>query len=356
LNTSDYLNSVYDAKTESGLVSEICRQLGNSDCKTMPERQKSLYGGLKFTASLAGIELDNKKSLIIGSGQKGEMLLQALCQSASAVSLMSEPAAKAAAEAGKLSEVEIIICVPDDSDETGTFDLDKMMNCQGLIDLSCYPRRTALMLRAEARGLPCMDGLPMLVYSTAHACCDAVPAENELKRALSELRKKLCNIVIIGMPGSGKSSVAELISRKTGRQFVNIDTEIVMRAGKSIPAIFADDGEAAFRTIEREETARAGALTGAVIATGGGVIKDFRNYAPLHRNGRIYYLRRELAELEIEGRPLSKNLETLKQLEIEREPLYCRFADADVQNNVTLPEAAERIWEDYCENIGVERS
>ncbi len=160
------------------------------------------------------------------------------------------------------------------------------------------------------------------------------------------------NIVIIGMPGSGKSTVAKLIAEKTGRLFVNIDTEIVRRAGKTIPEIFSEEGEEAFRALEREETARAGSLSGAVIATGGGVVKDQRNYAPLHRNGRIYYLRRVLEELEIEGRPLSKNLETLRQLEIEREPLYCRFADAEIKNDVTLAEAAERIWEEYSKHLG----
>ncbi|MFB0921004.1 MAG: shikimate kinase, partial [Oscillospiraceae bacterium] len=127
----------------------------------------------------------------------------------------------------------------------------------------------------------------------------------------------------------------------------NIVTEIEKTAGKSIPEIFAEDGEPAFRDIERSETAKAGALTGAVIATGGGVVKDFRNFAPLHSNGRIYYLRRELTELVIEGRPLSKSLENLKILEKEREPLYCRFADAEIQNDVTLEEAAQRILEEY---------
>lgn len=170
----------------------------------------------------------------------------------------------------------------------------------------------------------------------------------EYQDALRSL--ELQNIVIIGMPGSGKSTVAECISRKTGRTFVNIDTEIEKATGKSIPEIFAEDGEDGFRAIEREETARAGALFGAVIATGGGVVKDLRNFEPLHRNGRIYYIRRELAELEIEGRPLSKSLENLKKLEIEREPLYCRFADAEIQNDVTLEEAAERIWAEFCQS------
>ena len=356
MNSSDYLNIACDTKPESDLVLEICRKLGYPDGKTLTDSIESLGGGVKFAADIAGIELNNKKILILGSGQTGETLAQAFKQIAFSVTTLSTAASKAAAEAGALFEIEIIIRVPDGSDGEVELDLDKLPNCCGLVDLSSYPCRTALMLRAEAHGLPCVDGLPMLIYRTAHACSTDALVEKDLKRTLRELRKDLCNIVIIGMPGSGKSSVAELISRKTGRKFVNIDTEIVNRVGKPIPEIFADDGEAAFREIEREETARAGALTGAVIATGGGVIKDFRNYAPLHRNGRIYYLRRELTDLEIEGRPLSKNMETLKQLEIEREPLYCRFADADIQNNVTLPEAAERIWEEYSENIGHERS
>ena len=162
-----------------------------------------------------------------------------------------------------------------------------------------------------------------------------------------KMRRESGNIVIIGMPGSGKSTVAECIAGKTGRRFVNIDTEIEKAAGKSIPEIFSEDGEPVFRDIERIETAKAGALTGAVIATGGGVVKDFRNFEPLHANGRIYYLRRELTELVIEGRPLSKSLENLKILEKEREPLYCRFADTEIQNDVTLEEAVQSIMEEY---------
>lgn len=351
--TENYLDMASGEQLENSLVTVICRKLGLPDCKPLPENADSLCSGLKFAADLAGITLQNRKVLILGSNTRAVSLASAMTRDGGTVSCFSAAQAQTEAEAGTLSEIELVIRVPEDGCGAVGPDLDKLPSCRSVIDLACYPRRTALMRRAEELGLPCADGLPMLVFRTARplrAACGI--SENELKQVLYELRRDLCNIVIIGMPGSGKSSVAELISRKTGRKFVNIDTEVVIRAGKPIPAIFAEDGEAAFRAIEREETARAGALTGAVIATGGGVIKDFRNYPPLHQNGRIYYLRRELTELEIEGRPLSKNLETLKQLEIEREPLYCRFADAEIQNNVTLPEAAERIWEEYCEHIG----
>ncbi len=162
------------------------------------------------------------------------------------------------------------------------------------------------------------------------------------------------NIIIIGMPGSGKSSIAKRISEKTGMQFVNIDDEIVRAAGKSIPDIFSQDGEPAFRAIERDETKRAAALNGAVIATGGGVVKDIRNYEPLHKNGRIYFLRRKLEVLEMEGRPLSKSLEALKQMEIVREPMYRFFSDYEIQNNVTLDDAADSILAEYINHTVAE--
>lgn len=179
-------------------------------------------------------------------------------------------------------------------------------------------------------------------------CQTALPAElgKDGSKAQGQTPQ---NIVIIGMPGSGKSSVAKRISEKNGMSFVNIDDEIVRAAGKSIPDIFSQDGEPVFRAIEREETQKAAALHNAVIATGGGVVKDIRNYAPLHQNGRIYFLRRKLEVLEMEGRPLSTSLEALKQMEIVREPMYKFFSDYEIQNDLTLDEAADSILAEFIQ-------
>lgn len=123
------------------------------------------------------------------------------------------------------------------------------------------------------------------------------------------------------------------------------------RAGRSIPEIFASGGEAAFRALEREETASAGKLSGKIILTGGGVIKDPRNYAPLHQNGRIYHLIRDLNALPTEGRPLSQGAD-LAAMWAERAPLYARFRDAVTENSGTVDETAAAIWRDFCENSG----
>ena len=168
---------------------------------------------------------------------------------------------------------------------------------------------------------------------------------------LIHLRRDRTNIVFIGMPGCGKSTVGQALARLTGREAIDIDARIARRAGKSVPEIFAEDGEAAFRELEREETANAGKENGKIIITGGGVVKDAGNYAPLKRNGRIYHLLRDLSALPTDGRPLSQRT-PLAQLWAEREPLYRRFRDIAVDNNGRIQDTAERIRDDFSAYAG----
>ena len=163
----------------------------------------------------------------------------------------------------------------------------------------------------------------------------------------AELTRNATNIVLIGMPGSGKSSVAKLLAERTGRDVVELDGAIEEAAGKPIPAIFAEDGEDVFRDIESECIAKAGAKNGVILSLGGGAVTRERNYLPLHQNGRIYCLKRDLPLLATDGRPLSKDLETLKEMEAVRAPLYERFADVTVVNDGTLEDAAEAILKDF---------
>ena len=153
------------------------------------------------------------------------------------------------------------------------------------------------------------------------------------------------------MPGCGKTTVGQALAKLTGREAVDVDQRIVARAGCSIPEIFARDGEAAFRALEREETAEAGKLSGKIILTGGGVIMDQRNYGPLHQNGRIYHLIRDLDILPTDGRPVSQSTD-LHALWERRAPFYARFRDAAIENSGTVEETAAAIWRDFCENSG----
>lgn len=160
---------------------------------------------------------------------------------------------------------------------------------------------------------------------------------------------KIPNIVLIGMPGTGKTTVGKLLGYMTGRRAYDMDEEICAFAGKPIPEIFRDDGEEEFRRIESEVTAKFAAKSGVIISTGGGVVTRERNFAPLHAQSRIYCLERSLELLTMEGRPLSSSRERLREMEKERAPLYKAFADAFADNNGSDLETAEGILKDFNE-------
>ena len=233
-------------------------------------------------------------------------------------------------------------------------DLTAFPACAGVLDLIYNPRRTALLLQAEELGIPCSDGLPMLVAQAKAAeehFFDRLIADRENERILAQLRREMTNLVLIGMPGSGKSTVGAALAALTGREAIDIDARIAEKAGCSIPEIFAKGGEAAFRALEREVTAACGALSGKLLLTGGGVVKTPENYAALHQNGRIYQLLRPLELLPTDGRPLSQG-EDLAAMWAERAPLYERFRDAAIDNSGTVEQTAQAIWRDFCENSG----
>ena len=156
------------------------------------------------------------------------------------------------------------------------------------------------------------------------------------------LRDKMENIALIGMAGCGKSTVGKLLAEQTGKQFVDADGEIVKLAGKSIPEIFAEDGEEAFRAYETQVLAELGKKSGLVIATGGGCITRERNYPLLHQNSRIVWLQRNADLLPTDGRPLSQKTAPAVLYE-QRKPLYTAFADAAVENDSTPEECVKRI-------------
>jgi shikimate dehydrogenase len=212
--------------------------------------------------------------------------------------------------------------------------------CEGVLDVVYNPLRTAFVLEAKALGIPAAGGLAMLAeQAAAGAACftgRSVPAQ-KAEETLLTLRRAAENIVLVGMPGCGKSSVGKAVAELLGRDFVDTDTLAERAAGRNIPEIFERHGVAAFRRLEREAVREAGGTGGKVIATGGGVVLEPENYAPLAQNGRIYFLQRALDRLPTEGRPLSRDL---AKLYAERLPLYRRFADAEIPEGLTVEEAA----------------
>ena len=153
------------------------------------------------------------------------------------------------------------------------------------------------------------------------------------------------------MPGSGKTTVGRELARLSGKSFVDVDEEIARAAGKPIPEIFVQEGEEAFRMLEKRILKEVCAQSGRVISTGGGVVLHMENWKTMRRTGWVYRLERRLEDLATEGRPLSKsgNLAKMEQI---RGPLYRAAADAAVQNDISPEETAAKIWRDFCENSG----
>ena len=156
------------------------------------------------------------------------------------------------------------------------------------------------------------------------------------------------NITLIGMPGSGKSTIGRIIADALGKELIDADARIVEKAGCTIPEIFANQGEAAFRAIETAVLEEIGKLSGKVIATGGGCVTRPENYSLLHQNGHIFWLQREISLLPTDGRPLSQSTKLVDMYRI-RKPLYAQFADHSIDSNQTPKDAASdilKIWEE----------
>ena len=344
-------------------IDDTARAIGSVN--TIVVRDGKLYGcntdaaGFVWMAERAGISFAGKKVVVLGSGG-ASVTAQTMTRLGGArqVVVISRSGEDNYGNLSRHADADLVV----NTTPVGMYphtgeapvDLHSFPNCSGVLDVVYNPRRTALILQAEALGIPCSDGLPMLVRQAVaaeeHFFSRTIP-DSENERILGKLRQEMTNIVLIGMPGSGKSSVGARLAELTGREAVDLDALIAEKAGMSIPEIFAKQGEAAFRALEREVTAEAGKLSGKILLTGGGVVKDERNYAPLRQNGRIYHLLRELDLLPTEGRPLSQTTKLTAMWE-ERRPMYERFRDAVIDNNGAMEDTVQTIWRDFCENSG----
>ena len=345
------------------VIDEAAKAIGSVN--TLARRNGKLYAwntdaaGFRWMARRAGISLAGRKVLVLGSGGASRTAV-AVCRAAGAreVIVISRSGEHNYENLSRHADAEIIV----NTTPVGMYpktgespvDLTGFPACQGVLDVVYNPRRTALLLQAEELGIPCSDGLPMLVAQAKaaeeHFFEHSIP-DSENERILARLRQETTNIVLIGMPGCGKTTVGQALAHLTGREAVDIDQRIVEKAGCSIPEIFAAEGEAGFRALEREVTAEIGKAAGKIILTGGGVVKDPRNYASLHQNGRIYHLIRDLDLLPTDGRPLSQGSD-LAAMWAERKSMYQRFRDVMIENIGTVEETAAAIWRDLCAPSG----
>ena len=313
------------------------------------------YFGFEMMLCSSGLHVSGKKVLVLGSGGASNTAVAVLkAQGAHAV-VISRNGKDNYKNLHLHSDAKIIV----NATPLGMYpnvgqsplDLTLFPALEGVLDLIYNPARTQLLLDAKKRGLITCNGLEMLVAQAKESAqwFTGKQISNDVIPAIHlKLKNQMENIVLIGMPGSGKSTVGKLIAEKTGKTFVDADAYLVEKAGKTIPEIFADIGESGFRKLETQILEELGKESGLVIATGGGCVTQQCNYPLLHQNGTIFWLQREIAHLPTDGRPLSQTTELSKMYEI-RKPLYTRFADHSVDNNGDPENAANaiiRIWEE----------
>lgn len=228
-------------------------------------------------------------------------------------------------------------------------DLRQFPKCEGVLDIVYNPARTALLQQAESLGIPHLGGLYMLVEQARCASQlftgRTVPAIRS-KEAYSALSSKKENRILIGMPGSGKSTVGRELAKLLNRPFVDCDVELEKALGMSTGDFILSAGEEAFRAEEMAVLSELGKLSGLVIATGGGCVTRWENYASLHQNGTMIFLERELSKMPKKGRPLSLR-GNLQDMYTIRLPMYRRFADIIVQNDADPVTVAKNVEEAY---------
>jgi len=222
--------------------------------------------------------------------------------------------------------------------------LEKFPKLCAIIDIIFNPAYTRLMLDAKERDIPTTGGLTMLVGQAAVSSelftGRAVSIAKEAN-VLNTMRRRMENIILIGMPGSGKSTHGRIIAEKLNRTFIDTDAEIEKSAGRTIPEIFADEGEAGFRARETAVLAEFGKQSSLVIATGGGCVTRPENFFHLRQNGVVVFTERAISELATEGRPLSQG--DLHAMYEKRLPMYRRFADFSVTVDSNPGDVADKI-------------
>ena len=306
--------------------------------------------GLIYLARRTGIDLSGKKVVVLGSGGTSRTAQAAAKElGAAKIVVVSRHGGDNYENLSRHADAQVLI----NTTPVGMYpncgvspvSLEAFPQLTGVLDVVYNPLRTALLMEAEARGIPCSCGLPMLAAQAKRAAelfTGEAIADHRLEAVIAELTAQVRNVVLIGMPGCGKSSVGRALAKRLGKKFLDLDYQIEGKIRMPIPKFFAQRGEEAFRELESGIAREVGAYTGCVLSTGGGIVTREENYPPLHQNGVIVHLTRDLDRLPTNGRPISQSTD-LSELWKRRKPLYAAFADLTVDNNGPVEETVQQI-------------
>lgn len=307
------------------------------------------YFGFISLLNKSGLSVKGKKVLILGSGGASATVDAVLQEKGAKVIVISRSGVNNYENLHLHKDTSVIVnatpvgMYPDNG--VSPIDLTLFPELEGVVDLIYNPARTKLLLDAENRGIIAENGLWMLVAQAKESAewfTGAKIPDSKISEIYETLKLQMENIILVGMPGCGKSTIGALLAEKLGRTYIDADAAIVAKAGISIPEIFATSGEVAFRQLETAVLSEICKKSGLVIATGGGCVTKEENYPLLHQNGKIVWLQRDISALATDDRPLSQQ-NNLEEMYNTRAPLYQSFADLTVENDTSAESAVERI-------------
>lgn len=303
------------------------------------------YFGFQWMANRLNIDYADKKVLVLGSGGASNTVCAVMKELGANVVVISRSGADNYQNLHNHKDCAVIVNATPVGMYPNTgispIDISVFPALKGVLDLIYNPAKTKLLLDAEARGVPGENGLCMLVAQAKESAewfSKKKIDDTVIPEIYKTLKSQMENVILIGMPGCGKSTVGKILAEKLVKEFVDADQSIEEAAGCSIPEIFRLQTEEGFRKIETLVLAQLGNRSGLVIATGGGCVTKAENLPLLRQNGRIIWIKRDISELPTEGRPLSQANDLMQMYET-RKQMYQQFADLIIENDST-PEAA----------------
>lgn len=308
------------------------------------------YAGFQFLVRNLGVDLKGKKTLVFGSGGASLAVTAALEEEGAwPLVNISRTGENHYGNLDKHQDARILV----NTTPLGMFpaagekpvSVERFPSCEAVLDIVYNPQRTALVMEAERLGIAVTGGLGMLVAQAARSAelfAGSSVSDEKVQQILASLSRQMSNVVLIGMPGCGKTLVGKALAEEMGRPFVDADEQLEQVSRQTIPAMIDQIGEEQFRVQETKILAELGQRSGIVLATGGGCVTRAENYPLLHQNGVIIWLQRDLDRLPLEGRPLSQK-NSVQQLYEQRKDQYRAFADRIVDNNGSLSESLAQV-------------
>lgn len=312
------------------------------------------YDGFLYLVRQSGVTVNGKKALVLGTGGASLPVKKVLSDlGAREIVSISRSGENNYQNLDKHFDADLIVNTTPvgmyPNNLQSPLSLDGFAHLSGVLDIVYNPQKTKLILDAEQRGIPAFSGLTMLVAQAKRAAelfLQTKIDDRKNDEIYETLSRQMKNIVLVGMPGCGKSTVGKALAKRLSRPFFDADEEIVKRAGKPIPEIFQAEGEAGFRKIETEVLFDLCRQSGAVIATGGGAVTVPKNHDILRQNSLVVFINRDIAVLPTAGRPLSEQND-LHEMFCRRLPLYRAVCDYEVDGNGKIQTVTDRVAEVY---------